>query len=145
VSLNLQDSSDRQEARLLALFGIVLQLAVLTFFAAMIFHPHFSLLFLKDGSPAAAYAFPFATSGTIMLVSGLLICSHVVEASTEEEHYMLPDASPRIQTYWRQQQQTVATRVSIPLLHGPRLLAPPLRCLGVDERRMAPLAGKREL
>lgn len=108
VSLNLQDSNDRREIRLLALFGIVLQLAVLAMFIAMTFHPEFSLLFFKDGTPAAAYAFPFAASGTTLLVCGLLICSHVVEASTEEEHYMLPDASPRIKMYWLQQEQAVA-------------------------------------
>lgn len=108
VSLNLQDSNDRREIRLLALFGIVLQLAVLAMFIAMTFHPEFSLLFFKDGTPAAAYAFPFAASGTTLLVCGLLICSHVVEASTKEEHYMLPDASPRIKMYWLQQEQAVA-------------------------------------
>ncbi|KAH7014477.1 uncharacterized protein B0I36DRAFT_217063, partial [Microdochium trichocladiopsis] len=108
VSLNLQNSTDRTEIRTFAIFGVGLQLGALAFFAAMTFHPTFSLSFTIDGNPAPAYAFPLAAGGTILLVLGLLLCAHVVESSTDKEIYALANGSSRMRIYWLQQEQTVS-------------------------------------
>ncbi|KAH8743703.1 hypothetical protein F5882DRAFT_498905, partial [Hyaloscypha sp. PMI_1271] len=85
LTLNAHNQQARGELYLVAAIGIVLQLGVLAYSGCATFYP--TLLFLTNGSPAADYAFPCSAAGTLALVTGMLICSHVVENSTVEERY----------------------------------------------------------
>lgn len=62
-----------------ALISVILQLAVLIFSALK------SQALKTGGTKPARYAYPFTASGTILLVVGMLICSHVVEQRSIEE------------------------------------------------------------
>ncbi|KAF8532928.1 hypothetical protein BDD12DRAFT_867828 [Trichophaea hybrida] len=42
---------------------------------------------MKGGRPVKSYAFPTTMVGTLVLMLSMLICSHVVEAITEEQIY----------------------------------------------------------
>lgn len=81
--LNIDRFSSPSELWAAAVVGAVLQLGVLVYSSIIAYHP--SVMFLKGGSPIARYAYPCTAVGTILLASGLLICSYVVESSTCEE------------------------------------------------------------
>lgn len=66
---------------LVAAAGIVLQTGVLVFSAYTAYSP---LLSNEVGGRAEAYAFPLLASGTVLLVIGMVICSVVIESSTDE-------------------------------------------------------------
>jgi hypothetical protein len=66
---------------LVAAAGIVLQTGVLVFSAYTAYSPSLSN---KIGGRPNAYAFPLLASGTILLVIGMIICSVVIESSTDE-------------------------------------------------------------
>jgi hypothetical protein len=89
---------------LIAVFGIILQLGVLAFSACITYVPPF--IPLKDGNPAPAHAHPCTAAGTLLLVVGVLICSHIVENSTEEATYFL-GASRKARVVWLQRSGTV--------------------------------------
>lgn len=50
--------------------------------------PQFSLLFPKNGKPVLPYAYPMLAAGTFFLNVGIMICSAVVEYSTEEKEFV---------------------------------------------------------
>ncbi|KAK3378964.1 hypothetical protein B0T24DRAFT_694245, partial [Lasiosphaeria ovina] len=83
--LNIGRFSSPSELWAAAVVGVVLQFGVLVYFGLIVYHP--SLAFQKGDSPIVPYAYPCTAIGTVLLVSGLLICSHVVESSTREESY----------------------------------------------------------
>jgi hypothetical protein len=83
--LNIDRFSSSAELWAGALVGIVLQFGVLLYSAFITYHP--ALMFPKGDAPITGYAYPCTAIGTILLVTGLLICSHVVESSTREEFY----------------------------------------------------------
>jgi hypothetical protein len=89
ISLNLHDSNTSRELYVAAFCGIVLQFGMLVFCGFSVYHPAFSQRFLKNGRSVPGYAFPTMATGTILLVIGMLICSAVVEQSTEERIYEL--------------------------------------------------------
>ncbi|KAK2740497.1 hypothetical protein FQN55_008840 [Onygenales sp. PD_40] len=85
ITFNIHNSVGRKQLRVVAAIGIAVQLGILIYFGFLTYHP--TLSFPKDGDPVAGYAFPCASSGTALLVTGMLICSHVVESSTKEHRY----------------------------------------------------------
>ncbi|KAK2796930.1 hypothetical protein FQN50_009389 [Emmonsiellopsis sp. PD_5] len=85
ITLNIHNSVGRNQLRVVAAIGTVVQLGILIYFGFVTYYPRLS--FPKDGDPVAGYAFPCAASGTALLVAGMLICSHVVESSTKEHRY----------------------------------------------------------
>ena len=91
LSLNSHDDIKRNELRGLAAFGVLVQLAVITYCALIAYFPNLS--FGKGSKKIEAYAFPLIASGTSLLVLGILLCGHVVESSTAEERYEVSDLS----------------------------------------------------
>ena len=67
------------------MIGTLLQLGVLTYSGFAAYYP--TLMLPKNEVPIVGYAFPCNAIGTLILVTGMLICSHVVESSTEEKRY----------------------------------------------------------
>jgi hypothetical protein len=64
-----------------AAIGIVLQTGVLVFSSYTAYSPSIRN---KVGGPAGAYAFPLLAAGTILLVIAMIICSAVIDSSTNE-------------------------------------------------------------
>ncbi|WQF87613.1 Putative ankyrin repeat-containing domain superfamily [Colletotrichum destructivum] len=111
ISLNLSMSHSRTSIRWVATMGVLLQLCVVTFFGVITFGPSYIRDdFEKDDKAALTHAFPLAAGGTMLLVTGLLLCAHVVESSTNEQRYK-PSSDYRIQIYWLQQGQTVNDQI----------------------------------
>ncbi|KAF4949263.1 hypothetical protein FGADI_9034 [Fusarium gaditjirri] len=93
-----------------AVLGGLLQGGVLAFFAVMSYDARIQPDFQKDDKPAAAYGFPLAAGGTVLLVAGMFICGFVVENSTNEVFYKAKE-DHHIRMYWIQQSQTVSDQV----------------------------------
>lgn len=111
ISLNLSKSHSRASIRWVATMGVLLQLCVMTFLVVITYGPsHIRDDFEKDDKAALTHAFPLAAGGTMLLVTGLLLCAHVVESSTNEQRYK-PSSDYRIQIYWLQQGQTVNDQI----------------------------------
>ncbi|KAK3321371.1 hypothetical protein B0T19DRAFT_466722 [Cercophora scortea] len=63
--------------------GVLVQLAALIYPA----YPTYYLSWtLKDGAPPTKYGYPFFVIGTLMLVSGMIACGHIIEGITTEHH-----------------------------------------------------------
>ncbi|KAG0135861.1 hypothetical protein HOY82DRAFT_628660 [Tuber indicum] len=80
ISLNIC-AREHGELWLFAILGIVLQFGCLIFIGVTRYHPK---LALKEDENSK-YAYPLMTSGTLLLVIGMMACSHVVQASSEED------------------------------------------------------------
>ena len=93
ISLNIHGGSRSSELYAAALCGIILQFGVLVFCGFSVYHPRFSQGFPKNGQRIRPYAFPAMATGTIILAIGMVICSFVVEASTEEKVYFVPETT----------------------------------------------------
>ncbi|KAI6762512.1 hypothetical protein HG530_008492 [Fusarium avenaceum] len=105
ISLNSHNQFNRGELRVVAVIATILQFGVLIFCGLATYYP--SLEFQKDDKAIQSYAFPCTATGTLTLVVGLLICSHVVESSTTEERYK-PGPGRRARMVWLQKTQTVS-------------------------------------
>ncbi|KAG4441845.1 hypothetical protein IFR05_002646 [Cadophora sp. M221] len=77
----------RWQLWLFAWIGIISQLAVLVFGALTTYHWRFE----KGGAPIALYGYPCTLAGTLTVSVGLLLCSHVIEGSTDECKLQLND------------------------------------------------------
>ncbi|CAH0055787.1 unnamed protein product, partial [Clonostachys solani] len=108
IALNSHNQLGRGELLVVAVIGTILQLGVLTYSGFATYYP--SLRLAKDGRPVADYAFPCTAAGTLTLVAGMLICSHVVESSTEEKRYK-PGRGKEIRMVWLQRAETVSDQV----------------------------------
>ncbi|KAK4200001.1 hypothetical protein QBC40DRAFT_340172 [Triangularia verruculosa] len=106
IDLNIYGAR-RYELKVLAAFGTMLQLAVLAFCGWAAYWPHEpGSLLLKDDEQIDRYAFPCTLIGTVLLVVGLILCSHVVESSTRETVFNATDkTSARL--LWIQRSSTV--------------------------------------
>ncbi|KAH6949228.1 hypothetical protein DER45DRAFT_96572 [Fusarium avenaceum] len=105
ISLNSHNQFNRGELRVVAVIATILQFRVLVFCGLATYYP--SLKFQKDDKAIQGYAFPCTATGTLTLVVGLLIYSHVVESSTTEERYK-PGPGRRARMVWLQKTQTVS-------------------------------------
>ncbi|KAH6838602.1 hypothetical protein B0I37DRAFT_387349 [Chaetomium sp. MPI-CAGE-AT-0009] len=105
LTLNTRNQLSRGELYLVAVIGTLLQLGVLVFSGCATYHPTLRSRWLKDGNPAADYAFPCNAAGTLLLVAGMLICAHVVEGSTSETRYRPVEGKARV--VWLQKSGTV--------------------------------------
>ena len=90
ISLNIHGPSHNSELYAAALCGILSQFGVLVFCAFSVYQPTFKKGFPKDRKPVPFYAFPLMATGTVVLAIGMVICSYIVEASTEEKVYSVP-------------------------------------------------------
>lgn len=103
ITFNRPKNVGHRELYFVATFGIVLQLGVLLFFGFITYYP--TLTYQKDGKTVVAYACPFAVVGTVVLVSGMLLCSHVVDSTTREDRYEAARGK-KAQMIWLQQETT---------------------------------------
>ncbi|WYZ35492.1 hypothetical protein EsH8_X_000139 [Colletotrichum jinshuiense] len=85
ISLNCRADGNRWHLWVLATISVFIQGGVVFYFGFVTEYP--TLRFEKDDQPVDAYAMPLATTSTVLLVAGMLICAHVVDnGSTEEVH-----------------------------------------------------------
>ncbi|KAF5598212.1 ankyrin repeat [Fusarium pseudocircinatum] len=82
ISLNVHPQK-RHEVRMAAILGTLLQVGVLVYAGFATYY--YTMKFPKEeNKPVSNYAFPCTASGTIFLVTGLLLCADVVEKRTAE-------------------------------------------------------------
>ncbi|KAG0135860.1 hypothetical protein HOY82DRAFT_115539 [Tuber indicum] len=81
ISLNICGVRRHGELWLFAILGIVLQFGCLIFIGVTRYH---SKIKLKEDENSE-YAYPLMASGTLLLIAGMMACSHVVQASSEED------------------------------------------------------------
>ncbi|RYP43916.1 hypothetical protein DL768_009575 [Monosporascus sp. mg162] len=105
----------RGDLYMVALLGIVLQLGVLVYSGFATYY----LVLPKDGNPMAGYAFPCTASGTLLLVAGMLLCAHVVEASTLETRYR-PGPGKEARVIWLQKSGIVNDQAFEPFVIFPQ-------------------------
>lgn len=89
ISINLHGGSSRMELLLGAIFGVLVQLAVLIFSGCTVYHPTYKEGFKKDGEEVESYAYPLFAVGTVILSVGMLICAAVIERSTTEDEWSI--------------------------------------------------------
>lgn len=81
IALNSEGSSSlKKELWWWAFIGIILQLAAIVFPALATYFWEFS----KADSDVQDYAYPCFTAGTLAVVFGVILCSHVIEGVTDE-------------------------------------------------------------
>ncbi|KAI5787304.1 hypothetical protein EDC01DRAFT_617690 [Geopyxis carbonaria] len=111
VSLNVHDGCSPGELYSAALFGILLQSGMLVFCGVSVYYPSFSHRFTVDGGTVKPYAYPIMALGTVLLAIGMVICSAIVEQSTQEAVYKPVGKlleNPRVRVLWLQKSHTVS-------------------------------------
>ena len=88
IALNLHGGSAVGGLLFAALCGILLQVGALVFIGFSVYHPTFKKHFMKNGRPVEGYAYPLMAVGTSILTFGLLLCTAVVEMSTDEREFI---------------------------------------------------------
>jgi hypothetical protein len=100
-----------------ATLGFVLQGGVLAFAGSVTYLLHWD----KDGEKPLAYACPLAIAGTILVCSGVFLCSALVGESTKEEIFKRNrDSKQRSSIYWLQPQQVVGDQMFESFCHADR-------------------------
>ncbi|KAL8281863.1 hypothetical protein RB597_009535 [Gaeumannomyces tritici] len=117
LTLNVHNQVGRGELYIVAACGTVLQLGVLVYSGLATYLP--VLMFPKDGNPVAEYAFPCTAAGALLLVVGMLVCSHVVESATSETRYR-PKDGMEARVVWLQRSGTVNDQSFEPFAIFPR-------------------------
>ncbi|KAF5606450.1 ankyrin repeat [Fusarium subglutinans] len=108
ISLNVHPQK-RHEVRMAAILGTLLQVGVLIYAGFATYY--YTLRFPKEeNKPVSNYAFPCTASGTIFLVTGLLLCADVVEKRTAEVHRK-PRTGYKAYAIWVQREATVGDQV----------------------------------
>ncbi|KAF4436576.1 ankyrin repeat protein [Fusarium austroafricanum] len=105
LTLNVHGRLDRRGHYIAAIWGIVLQFGVLLYFGFATYYP--KLMLKKNGGRVAGYAFPCTAIGTICLAGGIMLCSRVVKANTEERSYT-PRGGREARVVWVQKSGTVS-------------------------------------
>ncbi|KAK3366747.1 hypothetical protein B0T24DRAFT_534372, partial [Lasiosphaeria ovina] len=86
IALNLgtPPSGRKPVLRLLAAFGVIVQLGVVVYSAMITYYPPWASMFTKDGEPVVRAAFPLMAVGTFIVSTSMFLCAAVVERSTNE-------------------------------------------------------------
>lgn len=108
ITLNLQKPS-RNEVRIAAAIGLVIQLAVITYAACVTYYPTTRFL-MEENRSVLAYAFPCFATGTVALALGLFMCADVVDRSTKEDTSEI-NPSYQARHIWLQRKATVGDQV----------------------------------
>lgn len=104
ISLNIfSKRGSRRELRAVAVFGTGVQLAVIALAGLETYINPWNLIFKKNGHPVDSYAFPLMVIGTSLLVLGMIMCSHIIEASSTEVEWM-PSGGHLV---WMQKGETI--------------------------------------
>lgn len=120
VSLNISSDSIRDLA-IVAILGMAIQLGMLAFSAASVYHPSFKNRFQKSDSAVEQWAFPMMATGTGLLVIGMIICSRIV-GNYSDEFEILPAGKQKMHLLWVQREHKVGDQAfdSFILLPGGR-------------------------
>ncbi|KAF8462779.1 hypothetical protein BDZ91DRAFT_662012, partial [Kalaharituber pfeilii] len=108
ISLNFSDPVDKWHLRAAAVFAVLLQLGVLAFQAVTRYYVPAGLM--KSGTLVGSSAFILAATGTATLGFGMMLCSYVVEQSTEEFVWQSP-SDAEFFLVWVQKGQVVNDQV----------------------------------
>lgn len=103
LTLNVGKHFHHTTLQSLATVGVILQLGVIIYFGFITYFP--TLRWRKDGEHIESYAFPCTIVGTLLLVSGIFLCGHMVEESTDETKYRPKGRT--CQLIWLQKSGTV--------------------------------------
>lgn len=96
ILLNLHQGSRTRDLVVAAISGVVLQVGVLIFSAFTTYRTGFNARFQKAGYPVRGYAYPTMAVGTVILVLGMMLCSFVIEKSTEEREWIAGKKYPSL-------------------------------------------------
>ncbi|RPB13071.1 hypothetical protein P167DRAFT_486901 [Morchella conica CCBAS932] len=111
ISLNARgETASQNELWSVAILGTIIQSAVIAYWSLITkYEPWLATdKFLKGGRPTPQYAFPMTTVGTVAVVMGMLICSHVVDAASVEEKWKAKeDEEGKVRFAWLQKGQIV--------------------------------------
>ncbi|KAF8253802.1 hypothetical protein K440DRAFT_575724, partial [Wilcoxina mikolae CBS 423.85] len=118
VSLNLHGGSNIEELYFAAACGILLQFGVLTFSGLSVYYPQWNERFRKNGEPVRTYAFVLFALGTIILVWGVIMCSMVIERSTEETRWVAGQSYSRC--IWLQKSHVCSDQTFNSFILSPR-------------------------
>jgi len=88
ISLNIVEIEARMELWIFAIVGFVLQFGSLVFIGVTHYHPKLNWGMGKN----SGYAYPLMASGTLLVVLGMMACSHVVQASSKETTYVADES-----------------------------------------------------
>ncbi|KAG0644016.1 hypothetical protein HOY80DRAFT_858335, partial [Tuber brumale] len=100
ISLNFCETKGQRELWLFAILGFTLQFGSLVFIGVARYHR--KLNWKEDEN--SEYAYPLMASGTLLLVMGMMACSHVVQASSVETTWV---AKKKFKILWLQKSATV--------------------------------------
>lgn len=111
ISLNARgETASQSELWSVAILGTIIQSVVIVYWGLITkYEPWLATgKFRKGGRPTPEYAFPMTTVGTVAVVVGMLICSHVVDAATVEEKWKAKeDEEGKVRFAWLQKGQIV--------------------------------------
>ncbi|CUS14874.1 unnamed protein product, partial [Tuber aestivum] len=106
VSLNVCEIERGTELRFFAILSLVLQFGSLAFIGVTRYHGETNL---KEGENSK-YAYPLMASGTLLLVMGMMACSHAVQTSSVETKYVTT-TQKHFWILWVQRSATVNDQV----------------------------------
>lgn len=90
ITLNVKNStSSRNELRSWAILGALVQMGAVAFIGITVYHWKWK----KGGNDIAVYGYPCFLVGTLCLIVGTVLCSHVIEGSTREREFRPPNPS----------------------------------------------------
>ncbi|KAH7460498.1 hypothetical protein FOMA001_g19467 [Fusarium oxysporum f. sp. matthiolae] len=107
LTLNIHSQVGRGELYAVALFGIVVQLGILAYYACSTYYPPLRFYLLNKDDVIENHAFPCTAAGTTLIVAGMLICSLIVEKSTSEKRYLPISKTTEARVVWLQRSGTV--------------------------------------
>ncbi|KAG5654842.1 hypothetical protein KAF25_009219 [Fusarium avenaceum] len=108
ITLNRHNKVTRRHLYIAAVFGGAVQMGVLIYFRLITCY--YPSKFKKEDKAVLSYAFPFSAAGTVLLVTGIFVCAHVVDRSTNEVRYE-PTQGYEVKMVWLQSKQTVSDQV----------------------------------
>ncbi|KAI9862248.1 MAG: hypothetical protein M1813_004723 [Trichoglossum hirsutum] len=96
--------SSNRELLAVAVFGTIIQAAVVVLAGLETYIHPWNLGFKKNGRSIDPYAFPLMVIGTSLLVLGMIMCSHIIEASSTEAKW---GTTPGTRLAWVQKGDTI--------------------------------------
>jgi hypothetical protein len=110
IALNLRPQKNRNELYSVAVVATALQLGVLVYSGLAVYQWDTK----KGDQRVERYAYPLTALGTVILVTGMLICSFVVERRTKEEIWVQKEKTKSgqgLQIMWLQRGQAVSDQL----------------------------------
>jgi hypothetical protein len=99
LALNIHQAlASSREIWMFAILGIVMQAVALVIPAVMTYHWKEK----KDDKNVQGYAYPVFLAGSCAVIIGIALCSHIIEATTVEQHFR-PKEPDTIETIFRLQ------------------------------------------